>query len=231
MEWPDYKGRHERPERQAFAMKRIILASAVGTLLLAAAGCSHMNVASVEAADGSGKVAPRSGSAAILAPGTPVHVRLEQTIDTRRNRAGDHFSATLDEPLVAGDRVVVPRGTPFEGHVVTSNESGRFKGRAALALSLDSFELKGVSYRVNTNAPARVSGGHKKRNWLWIGGGSGAGAAIGAIASGGTGALIGAGAGAAAGTVGAVFTGKRDVSLPVESRVTFALRSEVPIGT
>lgn len=167
----------------------------------------------------------------VLEPGTSVRVRLAQTIDTKRNRAGDRFSATLDEPLVVGDRVAVPRGTPFEGHIVTSNESGRFKGRAALALRLDSFNLRGVTYDVNTNRPARVSKGHKKRNWLWIGGGSGGGAAIGAIAGGGTGALIGAGAGAAAGTVGAAFTGKRHVTLPVESRVTFALQAPVAIGS
>jgi hypothetical protein len=166
-----------------------------------------------------------------LEPGTSVRVRLAQTIDTKRNRAGDRFSATLDEPLVVGDRVAVPRGTPFQGHVVTSAESGRFKGRAALALRLDSFSLNGVKYDVSTNRPARVSKGHKKRNWLWIGGGSGGGAAIGAIAGGGTGALIGAGAGAAAGTVGAAFTGKRHVTLPVETPVTFALQAPVAVGT
>jgi len=174
--------------------------------------------------------APRR-SGLVLAPGTSVRVRLAQTIDTKRNRSGDRFSATLDEPLVVGDRVAVPRGTPFEGHVVTSAESGRFKGRAALALRLDSFSLNGVVYDVSTNRPARVSRGHKKRNWLWIGGGSGGGAAIGAIAGGGAGALIGAGAGAAAGTVGAAFTGKRHVTLPVESPITFALQAPVAIGT
>src|ERR1043166_8622810 len=60
----------------------------------------------------------------VLAPGTTVRVRLEQTLDTKRNRAGDRFSATLDEPLVVGNQVAVPRGTPFQGHVVTSAESG-----------------------------------------------------------------------------------------------------------
>jgi hypothetical protein len=219
-----------------------IVGSALSVLLLAAAGCNRGQVASVDAASsdnsstqtsqgGRGRVAPRSGPTEVLAPGTSVRVRLQETIDTKRNRAGDHFYATLDEPLVVGDRVVVPRGTSFEGHVVTSTESGRFKGRAALALSLDSFALDGVIHDVNTNRPTRVSGSHKKRNWLWIGGGSGAGAAIGAAASGGTGALIGAGAGAAAGTVGAAFTGKRHVSLPVESRVTFTLQSPVTLGT
>jgi hypothetical protein len=235
---------------------RRILGSALIGLVLAAAGCNRGQMTPV-AADGTvstevyggvktagvgTSAAPRPpapvGAAPysrrsdlVLAPGTTVRIRLAQTIDTKRNRAGDRFSATLDEPLVVGDQVAVPRGTPFEGHVVTSAESGRFKGRAALALRLDSFSLRGVTYDVNTNRPTRVSRSHKKRNWLWIGGGSGGGAAIGAVAGGGAGALIGAGAGAAAGTVGAAFTGKRHVTLPVESPVTFALQAPVAVGS
>jgi hypothetical protein len=159
-----------------------------------------------------------------------VRVRLLQTIDTERNRPGDRFVATLDEPLVSGDRVIVPKGTRFTGHITDSRRSGRFKGRAMLALSLDSFELHGRTYPVRTSSSARVSGGHKKRNWLWLGGGSAGGALIGAAASGGTGALIGGGAGAAAGTVGMLFTGRKDVRLPVESSVTFTIQSRVNLS-
>jgi hypothetical protein len=219
-------------------MMKKILASTLPLVLLAAAGCGRGNLQSVEAANGPAEQAAPAGGgraqqeaarAVVLASGTAMRVRLAQTLDTKRNRAGDRFSATLDEPLVIGDRVVVPRGTPFAGHVVSSAESGRFKGRATLALSLDSFELDGATYPVRTTTPTRVSARHRKHNWLWIGGGSGAGAAIGAIASGGTGALIGAGAGAAAGTVGAAFTGKREVTIPVESRISFTLQSPVSI--
>ena len=216
-----------------------LLRSTLSLILLAAAGCSNGNIQSAEAANGAAGQDPPAGRGrvqqlsarptVVMAQGTSVRVRLRETLDTKRNRAGDRFTATLDEPLVAGDRVVVPRGTMFAGHVVTSAESGRFKGRAALALSLDSFELNGATYRVETTAPSRVSARHRKHNWLWIGGGSGAGAAIGGIASGGTGALIGAGAGAAAGTVGAAVTGKRHVTIPVESRISFVLRSPVSI--
>jgi hypothetical protein len=161
--------------------------------------------------------------------GTVVHVRLLDTLDTKRNRAGDRFTATLDEPLVSGNRVIVPKGTPFKGHIVQARQSGRFKGRAAMALSLDSFQLNGVTYPLDTTRSARASKGHKKRNWLWIGGGSGGGAAIGAIAGGGAGALIGAGAGAAAGTAGAAITGKRNLTIPVETRLAFTLRSPVDL--
>jgi hypothetical protein len=163
----------------------------------------------------------------VLLPGSSLRVRLLETLDTERNRPGDRFTATLDEPLVSGDRVIVPKGTVFTGRVTQAKRSGRFKGRAVLALNLDSFEWHGRTYALRTTTPARVSGGHKKRNWLWLGGGSGGGALIGAAAGGGVGALIGSGAGAAAGTAGMLITGRKDVRLPVESTVTFTLQSRV----
>ena len=70
---------------------------------------------------------------------------------------------------------------------------------------------------------------HKKRNLALIGGGSGGGALIGALAGGGTGALIGAGAGAAAGAAGAYATGKKDIYLPAETLLTFRLDAPVKI--
>ena len=177
----------------------------------------------------SGHAAVASSSGAFLREGTRFHVRLDESIDTRRNRPGDRFTATLAEPLVYGDRVVAPRGTRLQGHIMEARPSGRFKGRAILELSLDSMDLNGRSYALRSTA-FRTSRGHKKHNWLWIGGGSGGGALIGAAAAGGPAALIGAGAGAAAGTIGAAITGKRQIYLPAESRVTFVLRRNLSIG-
>jgi hypothetical protein len=125
---------------------------------------------------------------------------------------------------------VVPKGTVFQGRIDEAKSSGRFKGRAIMALRLDSFTLDGETYQVSSDRTARASAGHKKRNFLWIGGSSGGGAMIGAIASGGMGALIGAGAGAGAGTVGAAITGKKHVTLPVETVLTFSFQSPVSVG-
>ncbi len=171
--------------------------------------------------------AAKPASGAVLPAGTPLRVRLENSINTARNRAGDHFTASLVDPVMSGGRELLPRGTRFTGHVTTSNPSGRLKGRAVLGIRLDSFQLNGRTYPVTTTGVSRASGTHKKRNLALIGGGSGVGAAIGGIAAGGAGALIGAGAGAAAGTVGAAVTGKKNVSLPVESLLRFTLRSPV----
>jgi hypothetical protein len=168
-----------------------------------------------------------SPPAKVIPNGTALHVRIDESIDTRRNRVGDRFSATLSEPIEVGGRTLVPAGTRFSGHVTTAAASGRLKGRASLGLKLDSFRLNGREYPVQTTSVDRVSAAHKKRNGLLIGGGAGLGAAIGALAGGPKGALIGAGAGAGAGTAGAAATGKRQVAIGAETPLRFTLRSPV----
>ena len=197
--------------------------------LLAVSGCGRMNQPPVEAAGNSAAAAAPAPLEVSVPAGTKIRVRLVQELDTQRNRAQDPFTATLDDPLTLGDRVIVPKGTYFYGHVTQSRPSGRFKGRAVLALDLDSFKLNGQTHEIQSTRAARVSAGHKKHHWLWIGGGSGGGALLGAIAGGGEGALIGAGAGAAAGTVGSALTGKRNVRMPAETTLTFTLQSPITL--
>jgi hypothetical protein len=168
-------------------------------------------------------------SPAVIPDGTPLHVRVDEAIDTRRNRAGDAFSATLSEPIEVDGRTLVPAGTEFSGHITTAKASGRLRGRASIGLRLDSFRLNGREYPVQTTSVDRVSASHKKRNGILIGGGAGLGAAIGAIAGGPQGALIGAGAGAGAGTAGAAATGKRQVGIVAETPLRFTLRASVEL--
>jgi hypothetical protein len=224
----------------------------VGVSLLTLSNCSKVNQVSANAnpavnaaaAPSPAEPTPAAGPANAAEPveksvesnsvtlpeGTSFRVRLMETLDTRSNRAGDRFRAVLDEPLVDGDRVVLPRGTDFWGHITESKASGRFKGRAVLALKLDFFSLDGRNYEIRSTNSSHVSKGHKKHHFAWIGGGSGGGALIGAAAGGGAGALIGAGAGAAAGTLGSAITGRRNVTLPVETPLTFRFKSPVSVG-
>ena len=172
---------------------------------------------------------PAPALGAVIPSGTALQVRVDESLSTRRNMRGDRFTATLASPVVVNGQAVLPRGTRLTGHVLAANPSGRLKGRARLVLALDSFNLDGRQYRIDTGAAARMSRNHRRRNLLAIGGGSGAGAAIGAIAGGGAGALIGAGAGAAAGTVGAAVTGRKQVTIPAESIVRFTLGAPVRV--
>lgn len=164
-----------------------------------------------------------------LAAGTRIHVWLAQRLDTKHSYGGEPFLAHISEPIVIGDRVIVPKGTPVHGHVISARPSGRLRGRAQILLALDSLELRGRRYTMTTSVADRVSRSHKRRNLAFIGGGSGGGAVIGALAGGGLGAVIGAGVGAGAGTVGAVVTGRKNVVLPAETRLSFILRDPVRI--
>jgi hypothetical protein len=166
---------------------------------------------------------------AVIPASTRIRVRLGDSLDSKINRAGERFSAYLDEPIVSGSRVVIPKGTLFRGHVVQARSSGRLRGQAYLGVTLDSFRLRGMTYAIATGADARTGSSHKQRNAVAIGGGSGMGAAIGAVAGGGAGALIGAGAGAAAGTTGSFITGRKNVRLPVETPLVFSLRNAVTV--
>jgi hypothetical protein len=173
---------------------------------------------------------PPLSAAAVLPPGTRIRVRLGQTLDTKHSWVGERFVAYLDAPVVTGGRVVVPKGTAFEGHVIESKSSGRLRGRAYLGVRLDSFHMRGQTYAIATGGDFRSSRSHKKRNLAIIGGGAGTGAVVGAVAGGGIGAAVGAGAGAAVGTTTAFITGKKNVRLLVETPLVFSLRGSVAVG-
>src|ERR1700686_4711926 len=162
---------------------------------------------------------------------TAIHVTLDQGISSNQNRPGDHFEATISEPVVLNDKTVIPQGTPVEGLVVDARPSGHLMGRAHLQLALESMQLNGKTYDLRTSSSYRRGGDHKKRNWAWIAGGGGGGALIGALAAGGKGALIGGPIGAGAGTAAAFFTGKKDIRLPAETQLSFRLADPVTINS
>ena len=161
--------------------------------------------------------------------GVQVNVTLDQALASDQNRAGDEFDASLAAPVVVNGKTVIPKGARVTGRVIEARESGRLKGVALLKLALVSVEVEGESYDVQTTSITRSGQNHKKRNTLWIGGGAGAGAAIGAVAGGGKGALIGSAVGAGAGTAGAAATGKLEITIPAETRLSFKLTEPVTV--
>ena len=162
--------------------------------------------------------------------GTDLTVALDQSLSTMENRPGDIFQASVAAPIVIDGKTVIPQDARVKGHVVDTRESGRLSGVARLVLTLDSVEVGGESFNIATEDEGRVGKNHNKRNGVLIGGGAGLGALIGGIAGGGRGALIGGAAGAGAGTAGAAYTGKKDIRVPAETRLTFRLARPATIS-
>lgn len=161
---------------------------------------------------------------------TPIHVTLDQTLASNKNKAGDHFQATVTQPVVVDGNTVIPKGARVDGRVVDARKAGYLKGKADLRLALRDVRMNGQSYELRTTSVGRTTTVHMKRNLLWIGGGAGGGVLIGALAGGGKGAAIGGPVGAAAGAGVAIFTSKRNVKYPAETHLTFYLAKPVTLS-
>jgi hypothetical protein len=161
----------------------------------------------------------------IVPVGTPIVVRLEQTVSAKNSSVGDSFSGVLAQSVVVHGVTVIRSGAPVTGVVTAAKGQGRFKGSGDLAIAI----RRVGDYPVSTTAYEAVSKGKGKRTAGFIGGGGGGGALIGGLAGGGKGALIGGLLGAGAGTAGAALTGNKDITVPAESVVTFKLAEPVTV--
>jgi len=161
--------------------------------------------------------------------GTIITVRTIDAIDSSVNRTGQSFRASLDAPIVVGDRIVVPKGLNMNLKLVDASSAGKFKGRSELTVSLDSFTYQGKTYQVASSDVQEKGGSRGKRSAEVIGGGAVLGAIIGGLAGGGKGAAIGAGVGAGGGTAVQALTHGQQVKIPSETRLDFTLHDPVSV--
>ena len=173
--------------------------------------------------------APPPPAVISLPSGTRLRVRLDSDLGSQISHAGDAFTATVSDDVVANGTVVIPRGARAGGTVVDAKALGHFKGGALLSVRLDRVHTRWGSYPVATTSIDRAEKGKGKRSAGFIGGGAAFGALIGGLAGGGKGAGIGALAGGGAGTAGTAFTGNKQIVLPAETMLTFRLEHSVHI--
>ncbi len=161
--------------------------------------------------------------------GTPLAVRMLDTLDSEASNAGDTFRATLNSPVQVDGRTVIPSDADVFGRVVEVHAAGKFKGSGLLTIELTKVSFNGRSYTVHTNQWSKQTEGRGKNTAEKVGGGAALGAIIGAIAGGGKGAGIGAAVGAGAGGVTQAAIKAAQIKLGPESLLTFHLSQPVSV--
>ena len=176
-----------------------------------------------------------------LPVGTQVSVTLISTLSTSADRAGDTFTAKVQDPVFAKGVEAVPAGSTLRGHVTFVKPPGRVKGKAEMRLVADAIELKDgrqytfagqltngddSSVKVNGNeGTIQGKGKSKTQAAKETGIGAAAGAGVGAMGAGGTGALYGAGIGALAGLIHTLAKHHKNVVLQPGTPLMFVLTS------
>jgi hypothetical protein len=173
--------------------------------------------------------AASSRSTVELPAGTNFVIRMIDGVDSERNRVGQTFQASLDEPILLNGETVVARGADVVVKLVDAKQSGKLAGRSQLTLDLVSVKVNGRMMDINTQTVSQASSSRGARTAKAAGGTAALGAIIGGIAGGGKGAAIGAGAGAAAGVGAEVLTNGQRVKIPSETRLTFVTDTPVKI--
>jgi hypothetical protein len=91
------------------------------------------------ASTGTGAPAPVT---APLGVGTAFNASLDDTLDTRRTKAGDAFAVEAAEDVSYQNSVIFPKGTKISGHVVKVTAGGRGRTGSAIFVQFDKAVMK-----------------------------------------------------------------------------------------
>jgi hypothetical protein len=167
-----------------------------------------------------------SRDAMVVPEGTEIVVRTNEAIDSTTANEGQSFSGTVQNAVLSADgETLIPKGSDVS-LVVRRVSTGGTTGSPEVALGLNSLDIQGQRYFVNSETVERGNDqgiGKNRRTGKYVGGGAVLGTLLGAIAGGGKGAAIGAMAGAAAGGTAQVLTKGKEVKIPAETTLRFRI--------
>ena len=194
-----------------------------------------------------GAFAALGASAAEIPAGSHVLLRMVSSVSTRTAKAGDQVYLQTASPIAADGRILVPVGTYVQGTVAESKRSGRVKGRAEIALHLEtltfasgqafkiaphlaSVESGETGQKIEGNEGAVKQSGTKLQDAGRIAILAGTGAAIGGLATQSwSGAGIGSAVGGAVGVATTLLTRGKEVDLRAGSTLDVVFDRSLPL--
>lgn len=169
--------------------------------------------------------------------GTSLMVKLDTTLATFSNKAGDPFQARLTAPVVVNGQTVIPAGATVDGRVTKVAEPRRISGKPTIAILPETLVMPTGEHLfldatlVDTDIPGTdvnqegefKGSGHDRRDQMEAGGGTAGGMLIGGLIGGPPGIVIGGAVGA--GATGAHWLSKhRSATLPAGTTLTIELK-------
>lgn len=165
--------------------------------------------------------APAPASAVVPA-GTRMVIRMVDSVDSKKHKAGHKFRGQLEGALVVDGATLVARGSFLYGVVTSSQQSGRAAGSSGLAIEFTDVMIDDQLYPIATTALAAQTGGEAKKS----AGRTARAAAMGGLIDGSSGAKTGAKVGLGA----SILTGGESVNVPAGTLLETTLRVALDIG-
>jgi hypothetical protein len=177
--------------------------------------------------------------------GTALKVRLQTTLSTFSNKAGDVFSGQVTEAVTVDGQTLIPVGTTLQGRVTKVSEPRRIKGRPTIgilpeAVTLASGEKLPLSATLvdtnlrdgsDVNEEGQFKGvSHDGKDLLLMGGITGNGMLIGALSAGAKGTGIGAAIGGGV-AVGYWLYKRNAAVLPMGTQLVIELDRPLTLAT